>query len=70
MMLELINKILMVLLCLASLNTARHAYYFIQTLVTSSTEEPTKYRLSNKSLFLLGLSIAYVLATIFTGTKI
>jgi hypothetical protein len=33
-------------------------------------QEPVKYKLSSKSLFLLGASIAYILMTIFTGIKL
>ena len=70
MLLDIINKILYVLFFLSSLNVVRNAYYFIQTWFLSSEEEPIKYVLSNKSLSLLGLSIAYVLAVLFTGIKI
>ena len=66
----IINKILIILLFLAILNTLRHTYYFVQTWFTATEEEPVKYRLSNKSLFLLGVSIAYILTAIFTGIKI
>ena len=52
------------------LNTVRHMYYFIQTWFTSTDEIPRKYNLTNKSLFLLGLSLAYTLTVIFTGIKI
>jgi len=69
-MLEAINKFLMLLFFLAALNTLRHIYYFIQTWVTSTDEEPVKYKLSGKSLFLLGVSISYILTTIYTGIKI
>lgn len=69
-MLEIINKLLMTLFFLASLNTARQAYYFIQTWFSSTEEEPLKYKLAPKSLLILGISIAYILTVIFTGIKI
>lgn len=70
MLLDTLNKLLIVLFFMSCLNTIRHAYYFIQTWFTSTEEIPVKYRLTNKSLFLLGVSIAYILTTIFTGIKI
>jgi hypothetical protein len=70
MLLDTLNKILIVLFFLSCLNTIRHGYYFIQTWFTSTDETPIKYRLTNTSLFLLGVSIAYILTTIFTGIKI
>jgi len=66
----LLNKLLMMLFFISLLNTLRHGYYFIQALVTSTEEQPIKYVVSKKSLLLLGLSIAYMLTTIFTGIKI
>jgi len=66
----LLNKFLMVLFFISLLNTLRHAYYFIQAMVTSTEEQPIKYVISKPSLTLLGLSIAYILSAIFTGIKI
>jgi len=70
MWIDIINKILMVLFFMSLLNSARHAYYFLQTWFTSTQEQPLKYRVSAKSLMLLGISLAYLLASIFTGIKI
>ncbi len=70
MLLDTLNKLLILLFFMGCLNTARHAYYFIQTWFTSTEEAPVKYRISNKALFLLGVSIAYILTSIFTGVKI
>lgn len=55
---------------MACLNTIRHTYYFIQSLFPSVDDEPTKYRLRNTSLVLLGISVAYILTVIFTGIKL
>jgi hypothetical protein len=66
----ILNKILLILFFMSCLNILRHAYYFIQAVVTSSEEEPKKYRITNVSLYLLGISIAYILSTIFTGITI
>jgi hypothetical protein len=70
MLLDTLNKFLMVLFFLSCLNTIRHLYYFIQAWASSTEEIQVKYKITNKSLFLLGVSIAYVLTTIFTGIKI
>jgi hypothetical protein len=71
MLAELLNKLLTVMFFASCLNTLRHAYYFIQAWYTPSSEdEPTKYRLKNSSLLVLGISIAYILTVIFTGIKL
>jgi hypothetical protein len=70
MLLDALNKLLIVLFFMSCLNTIRHTYYFIQAWFTSTEEVPVKYRLSPKSLLLLGVSIAYILTSIFTGVKI
>lgn len=70
MILDILNKLFYTLYFMSFLNTARHTYYFIQTWFTSTEEVPVKYRLSERSLLLLGISIAYVLASLLTGIKI
>lgn len=65
MILEIINKLSLFLLLLSSLNVIRVAYFFIQKWI-----ENEKFKLTDKSLFLLGISIAYVLLCIFTGIKL
>jgi len=64
MVIELLNKVIILLFFLASLNTLRHIYYFIQSLVSSTEETPVKYRLTKSSLILLGISISYILTVI------
>ena len=66
----LLNKLFIVLFFVSLLNTVRHTYYFIQAIVSSTEEQPTKYVIPKTSLILLGLSIAYILTSIFTGIKI
>lgn len=70
MALDIINKILNVIFFMSCLNTVRHLYYFIQAWFTSTPEVPVKYKISSKSLLLLGASIAFILTAIFTGVKI
>lgn len=70
MFVEALNKLLLVLFFVSLLNTIRHAYYFIQAIVSSSEEQPIKYVISKSDLTMLGISIAYILSVIFTGIKI
>lgn len=55
---------------MSGLAILRHGYYFIQAFFTSTEEVPVKYRVSNRSLFFLCLSLAYVLSVFFTGITI
>ena len=70
MLLVVVNKILMVLFFMSFFNAFRHTYYFIQAWFTSTEEQPVKYKISSKSLLLLGASIAYLFTVIFTGIKL
>ena len=54
---------------MSCLTTLRHGYYFIQTFVSSTNEEPVKYRISKLSLLFLCLSIGYILTSILMGIK-
>jgi hypothetical protein len=67
MLVLLIDKVLLMLMFAAVLVTARHAYYFIRAYVSSTEEDPVNYRLTERSLGLLCLSISYILSVIFTG---
>ena len=66
----ILNKILLIIFFISCLNLVRHLYYFLQAALSSTEEEPKKYRIPNVSLFLLGISIAYILTVIFTGITI
>ena len=70
MMLELTNRILMVLAFMSGLTVLRHLYYFIQAFFTSTDEEPVKYRVSKTSLIFLCVSLSYILSIMFTGIKL
>jgi len=65
MLIEILNKISLFLLLLSSLNVIRVVYFFIQKWI-----ENEKFKLGEKSLFLLGLSISYILLCIFNGINI
>lgn len=70
MLIDILNKVLMVVFFMSCLNTLRHVYYFIQAFFTSTEEQPVKYRVTDTSLLLLCLSLAYVLTVVFTGIKL
>jgi hypothetical protein len=65
MLIELFNKIFLFLFFLCSLNITRVLYFLIQKWIDNE-----KFKLSERSLFLLGISISYVLLCIFNGIKI
>lgn len=70
-MLEIIiNKVLFMILIMSWLNVVRHTYYFIQVWVKSDSENPEKYIVNNKSLWILSASIAYIFTVIFFGVSI
>jgi len=62
MIIEILNKILLFFLFLSGLNTLRVTYFFIQKWVDNE-----KFKLTDKSLILLGISISYILLCIFGG---
>jgi hypothetical protein len=67
MFLDILNKILTIVFFMSALNVVRHTYYFIQAWVKSSGESPQKYILSGSSLWVLSVSLAYILCTIING---
>lgn len=70
MLMDTLNRILMVLFFMSCLNTARHLYYFVQTMIISNEENIVKYKLDKKSLFLLGVSVSYILTVVFKGINL
>jgi amino acid transporter len=67
MLVTLINKVLLMVLIMSCLNLIRHSYYFVQAWLTSEEEIPEKYKINNKSLWVLSLSIGYIISSIFYG---
>ena len=55
---------------MACLNTFRHTYYFIQAWLKSNSESPERYMVNNKSLWVLSLSIGYIVTSIIYGVLI
>ena len=70
MLINILNKILLVLFFMSCLNIVRHGYYFIAAVISSTEEEPKKYKIADISIYLLGISIAYILSVVFTGITI
>ncbi len=70
MYIDIFNKILTLLFFMSLLNVIRHFYYFMQAWFISDSDNPQKYKLTNKSLLLLSISISYLITTIFNGLKI
>jgi hypothetical protein len=70
MILEILNKLLVVSFILSLLTILRHGYYFIQAFITSTEENQKTYRIDKLKLLILGISISYVITSLFTGIKI
>ena len=66
-MLEFFNFILVLFYVFAWLNVIRHFYYLLQAWIRSESEEPIQYMLTPNQLFLLGLSLSYVITGILCG---
>ena len=62
----IIQKILFFLFCLSTLNIGKH---IINLILELRKEQPERIRFTKKELFILGLSISYILTIIFTGFK-
>lgn len=69
MLIDILNKVSVMLLMLSIINVIRHLFFVIGSFIKADEENPQKYRLYPRELWLLGLSIAYILTTIFTGIK-
>jgi hypothetical protein len=64
MSLELLYDFYMLVFFMSLLNVIRHGYYLVQAWIASTEEQPIKYRMENKSLWILSFSLAYVITTI------
>lgn len=69
MLVEFLNKLQLLLFFMAFLVTFRHGFYFFQNLVTSTEDDPKKYKLNKTQLFFLCISISYVLTVLIFGIK-
>jgi len=70
MLVEILNKIAFILFFLSILNIVRTIFFLIGSFIKSDEDQPQKLRLGGTQLLFLGLSIAYILTSIFTGIKI
>jgi len=70
MSIEIINKLFYIVFVLSCLNIFRITFFLIGSFVKSSDDIPQKFRLTPTQLIFLGLSIAYVVSTLFTGIGI
>ena len=65
---SLLNKGLFVIFFLSIFNILRHGWKIF--MILRDDDLPNKYELSKTELIFLGLSLAYLVSTIFTGIKI
>lgn len=72
-MVEIINKILLLLLVLSTLNVIRHLFYIIilwRKMYNDTEGKIESYKLTTKSTLILGLSISYIISTFIIGVYI
>lgn len=67
MWMDILNKILLIVLVMSSLNVTRHLYYFVQAWFASDSDNPQKYKISNNSLWIVSISISYIITSIISG---
>jgi hypothetical protein len=67
MLQDILNKIFLILFFMSISNVIRHMYYFIQAWVKSNGDRPEKYVITNNSLWVLSMSLAYVITSIING---
>lgn len=65
---SLLNKLLFLIFFLSIFNILRHGWKIFMRLRDENI--PNKYELTKTELIFLGLSLAYLFTTIFTGIKI
>jgi len=69
MLLLIINKVLFILLILSILNVARNIF-FTSSEWFKDEKQKAKIKMTSLSLLFLGLSIAYVVSSIFLGVSL
>lgn len=70
MVLDLINKLLLLAYVMSILNVIRHSFYFGQAMLFSTEEEPKTYKLDKLPLILLGVSLSYIIVGLISGYAI
>ena len=65
MLIDIIDKLLLFLFLLSSLNVIRNSFFLIKNIV-----DKERFMLNKSSLIVLGMSIAYILLVLIDGIKI
>jgi hypothetical protein len=68
MFIDIINKILFLTLFMSIFNVGRHIWLMVK--IVREEAVPNTYSLPTNDLILLGLSLGYILTTMFTGITI
>jgi len=68
MFIDIINKILFLTLFMSIFNVGRHIWLMIK--IVREEDVPNTYTLPSRDLILLGLSVEYILTTMFTGISL
>jgi hypothetical protein len=65
MAIDIVNKILIFILCLSGLNVIRHSFFLVRSIVNKE-----RFIMNKQPLLFLAMSIAYILMSIFNGITI
>jgi hypothetical protein len=63
----ILNKVLLVIFIMSVFNCLKHVWNVIDNL---REPIPSKYQVTPKERFLLGLSLAYIISSFFTGIQL
>lgn len=69
MLISLLNKLFFLIFFMSLFNVGRHIWEIVRRL-KSEDEYRKKYEVTTLDLILLGLSLSYLLSTIFVGIKL
>jgi hypothetical protein len=69
MLMDIINKLLTIIFVLSLLNVFRHTFFTLLAW-TKKLDTDGRYVISQRSLLLLGLSLAYVITSLLTGINL
>lgn len=65
-----INKVLLLLLVMSILVCIRNGFFLVQSWITSGSDEPRRILLSRRELWILSLSIGYIVVSLVTGITV
>jgi hypothetical protein len=65
MVVDIVNKILIFILCLSGLNVIRNVFFLIRSIVNKE-----RFVMNQRPLLILAMSIAYILMSIINGVTI